>query len=103
MEVQPVLTDQRTEIDIHGSPEPIPTRESLLLLTLDVPERIADVLEVEPYTAFQQAGPLATPVSEELSVGALTGLMTVRATKRFSQSSLGVSANRNETQRGPHQ
>ena len=84
MEVQPLLTDQRTQVDVHRSPESIPTCEALFLLTVDVPERVADVLEVEPYTAFQQAGALATPVSEEMSVGTLTGLMTVRAAKRFS-------------------
>jgi hypothetical protein len=102
MEVQPVLTDQRTEIDIHGSPEPIPTRESLFLVTLYVPERVADVLEVESHTAFKQAGPLATPITQEMSVEALTGLMTVRAAQSFLLCSLGMSADRKEAQRGPH-
>jgi hypothetical protein len=52
MEIQSVLTNQRTQVDVHGSPESVPTRESLFLFTLDIPERVADVLEVEPYTAF---------------------------------------------------
>ena len=84
MEIPSQLTDQFAKIDVHRSAESIPTSKAFFLLTVDVPERVADVLEVEPYTALQQAGALATPVSEEMSVGTLTGLMTVRATKSFS-------------------
>ena len=84
MEIQTLLTDQRTEIDVYGSAESVPTRESFLLLTLNVPERVANVLEVEPHTMFEQAGPLAIPVTQEMPVRALACLMTVRAAKRFS-------------------
>jgi hypothetical protein len=47
MEIQSVLTDQRTQVDVHGSAESVPTRKSLFLLALDVPQGIAYVLEIE--------------------------------------------------------
>jgi hypothetical protein len=62
MEVQSVLTGQRAKVDIYGSPESVPTGKSLLLLALDVPERIADVLKIEFHSMLQKAGPLAAPV-----------------------------------------
>jgi hypothetical protein len=96
MEIQSVLTDQRTEVDVHGSPKSVPTRKSLFLLTLNIPERIADVLEVEPHTSLEQARPLAAPVSEEMPMRALTRLVAVRATKRLSQTSLAVGAVRKD-------
>lgn len=102
MEIQSLLTDQRAQVDIHGSPESVPTRESFLLLTLNVPERVADVLEIEPHTMFEQAGPLATPVTQEMSVRALACLMTIRAAKRFPYACLGISPGRKEAQRSPH-
>src|SRR6202166_5384258 len=102
MEIQSLLTDQHTQVYVHGSPKPIPTRESFLLLTLNVPERVADVLEVEPHTTFEQAGPLATPVAQEMPVRALACLMTVRAAKRFPYACLRISPGRKEAQRGPH-
>ena len=102
MEIQSVLTDQRTEVDVYGSPESVPTRESVLLLTLDVPERVAYVLEVEPHTAFEQACPRPSPFSEEMSVSALACLMAVRAAKRFPEACLGISSGRKEAQRDPH-
>src|ERR1700688_929614 len=102
MEIQTLLTDQRTQVDVHGSPKPIPTRESFFLLTLNVPERVADVLEVEPYTTFEQAGPLATPVTQEMSARALACLMTVWTAKRFPYACLGISPGRKEAQREPH-
>jgi hypothetical protein len=101
MEIQTVFTDQRTQVDVHRSTETIPTREPFFLLTLNVPKRVADVLEVEPHTAFEQAGPLATPSSKEMTVGALACLVAVRATKSFSESSLSVSVNHKETESGP--
>ena len=102
MEIQSLLTDQRTQVDVHRAPKPIPTRESFFLLTLNVPERVADVLEVKPHTAFEQAGPLATPITQQMSVGALACLMTVRAAKRFPYACLGISPGRKETQHDPH-
>ena len=102
MEIQSVLTDQHTQVDVYGSPESVPTRESFLLLTLNVPERVAYVLEVKPHTTFEQAGPLATPVTKEMPVRALACLMTVRAAKRFPYACLGISPGRKEAQRGPH-
>jgi len=101
MEIQTLLTDQRTEIDVYGSAESVPTRESFLLLTLNVPERVANVLEVEPHTMFEQAGPLAIPVTQEMPVRALACLMTVRPLS-VSLCLSGISLGRKEAQRHPH-
>jgi hypothetical protein len=84
VEIQSLLADQRAEIDVHRTSEPIKTCESVLLFALNVPERITDVLEVESHTAFEQPGTFAIPVSKEMSVVALTRLIAVRAAKRFS-------------------
>jgi hypothetical protein len=78
MEVQPVLTGQRAKVDIYGSPESVPTGKSPLLLALDIPERIADVLKIEFHSTLQKARPLAAPAPKEVTVWALTGLVTVR-------------------------
>ena len=83
MEIQTTLTDQRAKIDVHCSAKSVPTRESLLLLALDVPERIADVLKIEFHAALQQARPLAAPVPEEVAVRPLTSFVTVRTGERF--------------------
>ena len=91
MEVQPLLTDQRTQVDVYGSPKSVPTRESLLLFALDVPKRIADVLKIEFHAALQQARPLAAPVPEEVAVWPLTSFVTVRAGQRFLLRSLRTS------------
>ncbi len=91
MEIQSLLTRQRTEIDVHCSPEAIPTRKSLLLLALEVPEGIADVLKIEVHSTLLQARPLATPVPEEVTVRALTRLVTIRARERFLLRTLGMS------------
>jgi hypothetical protein len=101
MEIQPLLTDQFPEIDVHCSAEAIPTRKSLRLHALDVPERVADVLKIEAYAALQQAGSLAVPAPEKMSVRALARLMAVRAAERFFLTRLGVSAGRKNAQRDP--
>ena len=88
MEIQSLLTDQRAEIDVHRSPESVPTCKALRLLALDVRERIADVLKIEFHAAFQQARPLAAPVSEDVAVWPLTSFVTVRAGERFLLRSL---------------
>src|ERR1700720_3778889 len=90
MEIQPLHTGQRTEIDIYRSAKPVPTCQSLFLLALDVPEGIAYVLEIESHAALKQARPLAGPISEEMPVRALTRLVAVRTTERFVLRSLGM-------------
>jgi hypothetical protein len=54
MEIQPFLIDQGAEIDVHSSSKAVPARKALLLLALEVPEGIADVLEIEPDASFQE-------------------------------------------------
>jgi hypothetical protein len=90
MEIPSLLTDQRAKIDVHRSPESVPTRKSLFLLALYIPEGIADILKIEFHTAVQQACPLAAPVSEEVAVRALTRFVTVRAGERLLLRSLGM-------------
>jgi hypothetical protein len=101
MEIQTLLTDQLPEVNVHRSAEAIPTRKSLWLHALDVPERIADVLKIETQSTLHQAGPLPTPVPEEVAVRALTGFVTVRAAEHFSLCILGISMGRKEAHRGP--
>src|ERR1700726_3353291 len=83
MEIQPLLTNQRAKIDVHRSPESIPTRKSLFLFALEIPERIADVLKIKVHATLCQTRPLAAPVPEKVTVRALTRLVTVRAGERF--------------------
>ena len=54
MEIQPRLLHQPTKVDVNRASETVPARKSLFLLALDVPERVRDVLEIEPNTTFQQ-------------------------------------------------
>lgn len=102
MEIQSLLIDQRTQVDVYGSPESVPTRESFLLLALDVPKRIADVLKIEFHSTLLQAGALAAPVSEEKSVRTLTRLVAVRAGERFHLCILGIGSGLKEAPRDPH-
>jgi hypothetical protein len=83
MEIQPLLTDQRAKIDVHRSPESVPTRKSLFLLALKIPERIADVLKIKVHSTLLQACPLAAPVPEKVTVRAMARFVTVRAGERF--------------------
>src|ERR1700741_197331 len=53
MKKQSVQAGQRAKIDVNRSPKPVPTRESLLLLALNVPERIADVVKIESDASLQ--------------------------------------------------
>ena len=91
MEIQTRLANQCTEIDVHRSPEPVPTSESLFLLAFDVPQGIADVLKIEFHTTLEQARPLTVPLSEEVAVWPLACLMTVRAAQSFLLSFLRIS------------
>jgi hypothetical protein len=90
VEIQSRLTDQLTEIDVHGSAEPIPTGESLRLHTLEIPEGIADILKIEVHSMLFQACTFATPVAEEVAVRPLTRFVTVRAGGRFLLRRLGM-------------
>ena len=90
MKIQSLLTDQLAKIDVYRSPESVPARESLFLLALEIPERIADVLKIEFHAALLKACPLASPVPEEVAVWALTRFVTVRAGERFLLRRLGM-------------
>jgi hypothetical protein len=51
----------------------------LLLLALEIPEGIADVLKIEVHSMLLQARTLATPVPDKGTVWALARFVTVRA------------------------
>src|ERR1700676_1027281 len=88
MEIPSLLTDQRAKIDVERSSKSVPTRKSLFLFALEVPEEIADVLKIKFHTALQQTRSLAAPVSEQMSVRSLTRFVTVRTGNRFLLRSL---------------
>src|SRR6267143_1984454 len=91
VEIQPLHTGQRTKINIDGSAEPVPTRESTALLALDVPERVADVLQIESDATLEQTRPRPAPVAQEVPVRALAGLVAVWTAERFLLRRLGKS------------
>jgi hypothetical protein len=64
VEVQSVLPGQLAEIDVDGRAEPVPGRKLRVLLTLEPPEGVADILEVESHATLQQARSCAAPVSQ---------------------------------------
>jgi hypothetical protein len=78
MEIQFLLTDQLTKIDVHGSAEAIPTRKSLVPLALDVPERIADILKIEFDAVLFQASSHSAPLAEKMAVRPPSRFVTVR-------------------------
>jgi hypothetical protein len=90
VKVQPRLLRKRAEIDIYSSPESVPTCESLWLHALEVPERIADVLQIESHSAIKEARPLATPLTQQVPVRTLAGFVAVWSAERFLLLTLGV-------------
>jgi hypothetical protein len=93
--------DQGAEINVNGSSKAVPARKALLLLALEIPQRIADVLEIECDTSFLKARPHPAPISEQMAVRALPRLMVVRAAKRFRPAGLGKDRTRKNEQRKP--
>jgi hypothetical protein len=91
MEIQPLLSNERAKIDVHRSPESVPTRKSLLLLALEIPEGVADVLKIEIHSALQQTRPLAAPVPKEMPVRTLPRFVTVGTRERFLLLTLRIS------------
>lgn len=83
MEIEIVPTGQCAEININRPAKPIPAGESLFLLTLKVPERIADVLQVESNAVFFEPLSFAAPFSEQMSVRSSACLMAVRPAECF--------------------
>src|SRR5580658_10515770 len=88
MEIPSLMTDQLAKINVHRAAESVPTRKSLSLHALEVPQRIADILKIEVHPMPRKAGPLSTPVSEEMAVRTLTGFVAIRAGDRFLLRSL---------------
>jgi hypothetical protein len=83
MEIQTRLADKLAKVYVHGSTKSVPTRKSLLLFALDVPQRIADILKIEFHSAFKKPGPLASPLPKQVAVRALARFVTVRTGHRF--------------------
>jgi hypothetical protein len=63
------------------------------MLDTEVPERIADVLQIESYSAIQQPRPHSAPVSKKMPVGPLTGLMAVGTAEGFLRETLRMPRN----------
>jgi hypothetical protein len=101
MEIHSGQIEQGTKIDVNSASNAVPTREPLFLLTFEIPERIADILEIEPHTALHKAGSLPAPLSKEMSVRSLAGLSAIGAAQGFSRAGLGVSLGRKDEPRGP--
>src|SRR5258707_7476530 len=83
MKIQPLQTNQGTQIDVYCSPNPIPDRKSLDWLVPEAPNRITDVLKIESHSALQQARPHSAPVSKAMPIRPLTGLMAVGTAEGF--------------------
>ena len=103
MEKQIALAYHLAKIDIDCPSEAVPAREAFFLLALDVPERIAYVLKIEFDSALQQPGPLATPLSEQMAVRALTGLVAVRPPECFFLRDLGICRSRENARAEQHE
>jgi len=88
MEIKIVPARQLSKINVHGSAKSVPTRESLWLDTLEIPEGIADVLKIKVNSTLLQTRPLATPGAKKVTVRDLTSFVTVRAGERFLLSCL---------------
>jgi integrase len=81
---------ERSEIDVNRTSKTVPTRKSFWLRAFDIPKRVADVVQIKIDAAFLQARPDTTPVSQEMVVRALTGLMAVRPAECFFLQSCGL-------------
>ena len=82
MERQALLTNKLAEVDIHGSSTAVPTGKPLVLVALDIPQGVRDVLEVEVDSSFLEPAALAEPISGELSAQPLRRIMCVRSGER---------------------
>src|ERR1700710_2910674 len=83
MEVQPVLMNQRTKVNIDGAANSIKRSEPFPLHALNIPQKIANVLKVEVDALLFQTAPLASPISEEMTMRALSDLLAVRSAQRL--------------------
>jgi hypothetical protein len=83
MEIPSLMTGQLAKINVHCAAESVPTRKSLFLHALEVPEGIAHILKIEVHPMPRQTRPLSAPVSEEMAVRTLAGFVAIRAGERF--------------------
>src|ERR1700729_3436432 len=88
MEIPSLVTGQLAKINAHCAVESVPTRKSLFLHALEVPQGIADILKIEVHPMPRKTRPLSAPVSEEMAVRTLTGFVAIRAGERFLLRSL---------------
>src|SRR5262249_55762545 len=69
---------QLAEVDVNRRADAIPDERTAFFVAVDVPERIAYVLDIEANSTCQQTGPCSIPVAQEIAVQSLTRAMTVR-------------------------
>ena len=67
MEIPSPVTGQLAKINVHRAAESVPTRKSLLLHALEIPEGIADILKIEVHPTPRKTRPRSAPVSEEMA------------------------------------
>src|SRR5580704_4455968 len=94
MEKQIAMAYHLAKIDIDCPSEAVPAREAFFLVALDIPQRIAHVLEVEPDTSLLQPRSFAGPFSEQMAVRSLARFMAVRPTECFFLRDLGICRSR---------
>jgi hypothetical protein len=77
MEVEAILVNKVAKVNIDCAADAIEARESCLLLALNVPELIADVLQIEDDASLVQTGSFSAPASCEVTMGTLAHLAGV--------------------------
>ena len=92
--------NERSEIEVYRSSESIPTGESFRLLALDIPEMVGDVLKVKFRASLLQARAFSTPVSQQMSLGIWSELVTVRPAQRLFVLRLGSGVQRRHPKHG---
>jgi hypothetical protein len=83
MEIQPVLLEEASEVDIHGCADTVEGRKPIFLDTFYIPQKVADVLKIKVDTLLFQPSSLASPVSEEMAMRTFEDLVAVRSAESF--------------------
>src|SRR5215469_9345744 len=98
-----MVTGQRAEVDVDRPAEAVPACETFRLHTLDIPQRIRDVLEIEADAAFRQTWSFPTPFTEEVTVRSLTRLVAVWSAQSLVHLSLRARRKSEQAKDGPQQ
>jgi hypothetical protein len=91
MEIETGCMDETGQVDVDGSTSTIPTGQPFFLIALNIPERVADVLEVEVHPMLFERASCSTPVSSQVAIESQRRVVCVRPTKRSAIRRLGKS------------